>query len=112
MMKFLSALFGGGGPSEDDLVAMAGEPNVLYLDVRTPAEFASGHIPGAINIPVAEIHRAPEAIGDTARPVIAYCRSGARSGNATSTLTQKGFERVVNGGGASGLAQTLGVDLV
>ncbi len=113
MKGFFSTLMGAlsGGPSSDDLTAMAAEADVLYLDVRSPAEYDSGHIPGAINIPLPEIHRAAAVIGATTRPVIAYCRSGARSGSATSTLKGQGFERVINGGGATGLARALGVEL-
>jgi phage shock protein E len=113
MKGFFSTLLGalGGGPSAEDLTAMAAEPNVLYLDVRSPAEFASGHIPGAINVPLQQLHKAAKVIGASSRPVIAYCRSGARSGSAASTLQGQGFERVINGGGAVTLARALGMDL-
>ncbi len=66
------------------------------VDVRSRAEFADGHLPGAINIPIDEIEpRAPE-IGPTSRPVVTYCRSGARSARAKAALERLGFKRVVN----------------
>ena len=77
-MSFFSNLLGALGGDKPDLAAMAAEPDVLYLDVRTPAEFDSGHIPGAINVPLADLHKAAAVIGTPSRPVIAYCRSGAR----------------------------------
>ena len=110
-MSFFTNLLGAFKGDQPDLAAIAAEPDVLYLDVRTPAEFASGHMPGAVNIPLADLHRAAAVIGEPSRPVIAYCRSGARSGSASSTLATQGFERVVNGGGATQLARTLGVEL-
>lgn len=61
------------------------------LDVRTPGEFASGHIEGATNIPVHELR---ERLGelDRGRAVVVYCRSGARSASAARLLAGAGFE--------------------
>ena len=56
------------------------------IDVRTPQEFAEGHLPGAVNIPIDEIQHRFAEIGDANRPVVVYCRSGARSGRAKKTL--------------------------
>lgn len=73
-------------------------PMTKIIDVRSPAEFASEHLPNAINIPVETIQaRASEIIAMNA-PVLVYCRSGARSGMAASILKQAGLEDVVNGG--------------
>jgi len=88
-----------------------GADNVLLLDVRTPGEFASGHIPGATLVPVQEIEKAIAAIGDKDRPVVAYCASGGRSAAATRFLREQGFTKVVNGGGVSALASKMGVSL-
>jgi len=69
------------------------------LDVRTPAEFAEAHVPGATNIPVQELaHRLVE-LGDRTRPVVVYCRSGARSATAAALLRQGGFGHVHDMGG-------------
>jgi NADPH-dependent 2,4-dienoyl-CoA reductase/sulfur reductase-like enzyme/rhodanese-related sulfurtransferase len=60
------------------------------LDVRTPAEFAAGALPGAINIPIDELReRLSELPGD--RPIAAYCKVGQRGYNATRLLMQHGF---------------------
>lgn len=70
------------------------------VDVRSPEEFASGHIQGAINIPVQQIDSRAAEI-PTGKPVVLYCRSGARSGQAASILRGKGRADVHNLGGMS-----------
>lgn len=61
------------------------------LDVRTAEEFAAGHLEGAVNIPVDQVEaRLPEIPRD--RPVVVYCRSGARSRNAASVLRRSGYD--------------------
>jgi phage shock protein E len=63
----------------------------LLLDVRTPEEFADGHIDGAVNISLADLDAAvPKLVKD--RPVIVYCASGARAAVAAQHLTQAGFK--------------------
>lgn len=80
----------------------------VVIDVRTPGEFAEGHLPQAVNIPVAELAaRAGEvatlAGGDKARPVVVYCASGNRARGAVTTLSAAGHVDVVNGGGLDDL---------
>ena len=64
------------------------------VDVRTPEEFASGHVPGAINIPFDELPRRAAEIGPPATPVVLYCRSGRRSGIAVDALQKAGFSKL------------------
>lgn len=72
----------------------------LLVDVRTPQEFASGHVDGATNIPVSELTaRAAELGGDRARPVVVYCASGMRSASAKGKLKKLGFANVHDLGG-------------
>ena len=79
------------------LVAPAAERPFL-LDVRTPQEFASGHIPGAVNIPVDDLRsRLSELPPD--RKIAAYCQVGQRGYLATRILQQKGFSASNIGGG-------------
>lgn len=67
------------------------------VDVRTPAEFAQGHAPGTVNIPLDEfVARVGEL--DPARPVILCCASGGRSGMAKQFLDRSGFVRTLNAG--------------
>lgn len=67
------------------------QDGALLVDVRTPGEFASGHITGATNIPVQEIERRIGELGPKGRPVVLYCRSGARSAQAARILTAAGY---------------------
>jgi len=72
-------------------------PEVQVLDVREPDEFAGplGHIEGAIPIPIGRLEqRAGELAPD--RPVVAVCRSGGRSAQATVILQRKGFDKVAS----------------
>lgn len=70
----------------------------LLIDVRTPQEFASGHIQGAINIPVEEIgQRLSEVPQD--KPIVLYCRSGNRSNQASGILVNAGYTGIYDLGG-------------
>jgi phage shock protein E len=64
------------------------------VDVRTPDEFAYGHVPGALNIPFDEIGTRTAEIGPTSTPVVLYCRSGHRSGIAVETLSKAGYGKL------------------
>ncbi len=79
--------------------------NATILDVRTPEEFAGSHYPGAINIPLNELPQRLDEIKEMKQPIVAYCRSGNRSGMAVSILKQNGLTDVYNGGGLSDLLQ-------
>ena len=71
------------------------------IDVRTPAEFAEKHIPGAKNIPIGELdHRLAELEPKDA-PVVLYCRSGSRSSSGVRLLEKRGFTRIYNLGAMS-----------
>ena len=74
-----------------------GAPHLL-VDVRTPQEFNSGYIEGAVNIPLQELaQRADEIPQD--QPVVLYCRSGNRSSSAAKMLASAGYEQVYDLGG-------------
>lgn len=72
----------------------AGEP-VQMLDVRESYEWAEGHIPGAIHIPLGQLQARMHEL-DRAQPVVAVCRSGNRSTWAAMALQQAGFADVAN----------------
>ena len=91
--------------------SLKGENPKVVIDVRTPQEFAAGHVNGAINIPYDEI----EANGSTLARfkkddnILVYCKSGRRSEIARQTLTKLGFSKVRNGGGMNDLLARLKV---
>jgi phage shock protein E len=64
------------------------------VDVRTAEEFASGHVPGAINIPYDQIARRVSEIGPPSTRVVLYCRTGRRSGIAVEALQKAGYEKL------------------
>ncbi len=69
-------------------------PGPLLLDVRTPAEYAAGHVPGARNIPHDQLAQRLGELADARdREVIVYCRTGRRAASAIDTLRRAGFER-------------------
>lgn len=73
------------------------EKNVQLVDVRTPAEFAKGHIPGAVNNDWLEdgfLERAKPL--DKSRPVLVYCAAWGRSEEAMAALKAAGFTDVVD----------------
>lgn len=90
--------------SAEDVKAMvdAGD-DFVFLDVRTPEEYAEAHISTAENLPVDSIDAgtAGEFIPSTDTPVVVYCRSGHRAGIALDTLKSLGYTNVKNMGGIS-----------
>jgi rhodanese-related sulfurtransferase len=70
------------------------EQGARLVDVRSPGEFAGGHLPGALNIPVGEVGARHGELGDRTRPVVVYCASGMRSASAASALKGLGFSQV------------------
>ncbi|MCB0771067.1 MAG: rhodanese-like domain-containing protein [Flavobacteriales bacterium] len=73
--------------------AMIGKNGALLLDVRTPAEFNSGHIAGATNMDwSAHDYETRFATLDPATPVMVYCAAGGRSEQAKQYLVDRGFQ--------------------
>lgn len=70
----------------------------VHLDVRSKAEFHSGHKPGAINIPLDELPNRLDELDKDAN-IIVYCQVGMRAREAVRILKKAGFSKVENGGG-------------
>ena len=73
------------------------EKGAAVVDVRSPSEYAGGHVKGAVNIPLGGIQSSLSKLKNKNKPVITCCRSGARSGQAASILNEAGIE-AYNGG--------------
>ena len=87
-------------PKIDEGVAeFRATPNALLVDVRTPEEYAEGHIPGSVNIPLSVLPARMDELGDLDRPLFVHCLSGGRSGQAVMFLKREGFTNVKNIGG-------------
>ena len=84
----------------DEAIYMMATQDVLIVDVRTPAEFSSGHIPGAISLELNEIRFVVNyVIPDVNQTILVYCRSGVRSAEASAILAEMGYRNVYDFGG-------------
>jgi phage shock protein E len=93
MFGLFSKLF--GPPTDYKALVTNG---ATIVDVRTKAEYASGHVKGSVNIPLGTLSGQYNRIRKD-RPVITCCASGMRSGQAKSFLRSQGYTEVYNGGG-------------
>lgn len=99
--------------SAEEFAAVMAEPDVVTLDVRSPEEFAEGHIEGAINIDI----NGPDFAGEVAQldpnvTYAVYCRSGNRSAAAVAIMEDQGFTDLYDLGGGIGSWQSAGYPLV
>lgn len=93
-MNIFKQFFGGNDTA--DLKEMI-EEGAFLVDVRTPGEFAEGHVKDSVNIPLDSVTSQIAQFKDK-KNIIVFCRSGNRSGQAKSILEQQGFTNVINGG--------------
>jgi rhodanese-related sulfurtransferase len=101
MFDFINNLF---GPATDYAALL--KNGAVIVDVRTPGEYAGGHIKGSKNMPLDSIGSKVNELKKIGKPIITVCRSGARSSMAKGILAQAGIE-VYNGGGWDSLAQKI-----
>ena len=87
-------------------------PGVIVLDVRTPAEYAAGHLEGAVLADINGDFEAAVAGLDRAAPYAVYCRSGSRSAAAIEAMKLLGFGDAWHLGGGIGAWQAAGEDVV
>ena len=89
-------------PGMDEGVQMARDTaGAVIVDVREPDEYAQGHVPGSVNLPLSRIRDAEDVLADKSAPLFVYCLSGGRSGRAVAVLTAMGYTAVTNIGGIS-----------
>jgi rhodanese-related sulfurtransferase len=89
-----------------DAVQLINRQDAVIVDVREPAEFKSGHIPNARNIPLGQVgDRLKELEKFKARPILLACATGNRSATAGSTLHKAGFGQVFSLAGGMGAWQ-------
>ncbi|WP_322970387.1 rhodanese-like domain-containing protein [Faecalibacter sp. LW9] len=84
------------GYNKDELVSYI-KNNAFLVDVRTPEEFAEGHVSGSTNIPLDQVENQLEKFKNHSE-IVVFCRSGNRSGQAKVILENNGFIHVLNGG--------------
>ena len=77
--------------------------SLVIIDVRTDSEWAGGRIPGAKHIPIDQLARRIDELGDAkSKPILAYCAAGGRSAAACDLLSQNGFMTLFNAAGGIG----------
>jgi len=103
MMDAIKSMFGLGPQTDYAALAKAG---AQIVDVRTKGEYASGCIPGSLNIPLDTLSANLSKLRKD-KPVITCCASGMRSASAKSMLKASGFAEVHNGGGWASLQEKL-----
>jgi phage shock protein E len=94
-MSFLKKLFGLDKPKVNMKELIANGAKII--DVRTPDEFAGGHINGSVNIPLNTLPNKIDKL-DKNTPLILCCASGMRSSSACGLLKKNGFTQVYNAG--------------
>lgn len=87
-------MFMKGGDVSGEEARLLVQAGARLVDVRTPGEFAAGHIPGALNIPVQQLDARMSELQPKDGAVVVYCRSGHRSGAAARMLKNAGFKAV------------------
>lgn len=96
-----------------EFAAALKRPGTTIVDVRTPQEYAQGHLPGAVNVDVSSPDfTAQIATLDPSAPYAVYCRSGNRSGVAVATMAEQGFTNAYHLGGGIGAWQNAGGEVV
>lgn len=80
----------------EDAKRLIKQRNAQLVDVRTPEEFESSRLPGAINIPLQDIDHVGQTRLNKDIPVVVFCRSGQRSHMAMQILKSQGFTEVHN----------------
>lgn len=98
--------FFGLGNNDREKVAEFIQNGAVIIDVRTPAEFADGHVDESVNIPLREVADQIKKIKKFNKPIITCCRSGARSGTAANILNNNGIDSI-NGGPWQNVANQL-----
>lgn len=94
MLGVLKKLF-GGGPKVD--IAQLIADGAVIVDVRTPGEYAGGHIKGSVNMPLQSLGSQMSKLKKD-KAIITCCASGMRSASARSMLLSSGYKEVYNAG--------------
>lgn len=88
---------------EDAKKMLEGENPPALIDVREPDEFANGHIPNAVNVPLGDVVNGVMRLGiPKDQPIMVYCRTGRRSSEAASKLQGAGYQKIYDLGGITG----------
>jgi rhodanese-related sulfurtransferase len=112
MYPLLQRRAGGTGVDPARATQLLNREHASLIDIRTPEEFAKGHVAQAKNIPLDQLGSRTGDAGSKDKPVIVMCANGQRSAKAAATLRTAGFTNVVNLVGGLGAWQTAGLPTV
>lgn len=93
-MGFFLSLF---GTSDNTALTEVIKKGAFLVDVRSPGEFSSGSVKGAVNIPLDSLQQQLSKFRGK-QNIVVFCRSGNRSSMAKNILTQSGYPNVIDGG--------------
>lgn len=102
LFAFLKKWLGGNRQEVMEMLTKG----AVVLDVRTAAEYRSGHVPGSVHIPLDQIGGAMERLRKMQKPIVACCATGRRSGVATDMIRRAGMA-CINGGAWTSVQQCL-----
>jgi len=100
LLWFLSSM---GGKKKKAALASKLADGAYVIDVRTKGEYAGGHYPGAVNLPLDTLSSHTKKLGAADRSIVVYCASGGRSAQAATLLRSAGFTNVTDAGGLNNL---------
>jgi Rhodanese-related sulfurtransferase len=100
MLTAIKKLFGKGPKTN---YAQLVKEGAVIIDVRTRAEYESGHIKNSVNIPLDQLPNNLNKLKNKNKSIITCCASGMRSASAKALLTSNGYLHVYNGGGWNAL---------
>lgn len=104
MFSMFKGLFAKGDLEELTPIQLS---QAYLLDVRTQAEFTTGHVEGSVCIPLDQLESKLEELKNKGM-IIVFCRSGNRSGQAKNIMQRHGIEPVYNGGSWQQVNRALG----
>lgn len=94
LWPMLNGMGGGGALSATDAVQLINRHKAVVIDVSEAEEFATSHVRGAKNVPLAQLDaKLPSVVKNKALPVIMVCPSGVRAGRAAAAAKKLGYEQ-------------------
>lgn len=102
----------GPAPEKDTVAAALAQEGVFVLDVRSPGEFARGHVEGAVNLEVRQLEQMETILPDKERQIVVHCAAGVRSAKATRKLEAMGYKKILDAQTPEAVAKAMGKPLV
>jgi rhodanese-related sulfurtransferase len=102
----------GPPPAKDQIAEALAQPDVLILDVRSPSEWAEGHVEGAVNLPLGDLDQVATIRPDKDGQIVVHCAVGGRSAKATKRLKEMGYTHILDAKTPEAVGKAMGKALV